>query len=72
MGMIKNVKKPIYPSKLFWVFFIIMFDKLFYLKFFKNNYSKILLFLENYFLNIYIYIYYIKIYHLKKIILTYF
>ena len=55
------MKRPIYPSKLFST---TIFDKFFYLKYFFNNYSKILLFLENYFFK--------KIYHLKNIILTYF
>ena len=40
------MKKSIYPSKLFST---IMFEKLFNLIFF-NNYSEILIFLENYFL----------------------
>ena len=52
------MKRPIYPSKLFST---TIFDKFFYLKYFFNNYSKILLFLENYFFK--------KIYHLKNIIL---
>ena len=40
------MKRSIYPSKLFST---IMFEKLFYLNFFKNNYCENLLFLENYF-----------------------
>ena len=39
------MKKLICPSKLF---SIIIFDKLFYLKYFFNNYFEILLFLVNY------------------------
>ena len=40
------MKRPIYLSKLV---FITMFDKLFYLKSFLNNYFENLLFFENYF-----------------------
>ena len=60
------MKRAIYLSKLFST---TMFDKFFYLKSFFNNYSKILLFLENYFFKK---IYILKIYHFLKINLTYF